>query len=237
MMDNLQGKVIQLLPTKRSHDSLMKTRLLFATLLLGYATFASADQITFSFVSNGGNVRNVQATMGGFTAGKTLNTSVTDATTGVIVPLAGDVTMSTGPASSYDVFPTTVVAMFNHGATDSVLIENPVTMMPILAGITGNDSVMVATHPGGTGAFLAAFQVTFVDPAILSMFNLKQVDPRGSAGLTFGQDQLAGTDLTAVAGGGTITITASAIPEPKTLLLLGGGILVAFMLRRGSKLC
>jgi len=242
MMDDLQGKMVECSTKERSHVTPMKPLrlIVLATLLLGCVIPMAADQITFSFVSAPGNVQDVNASISGLTAGPAINTSVTDSTTGVIVPLSGNVTMSTGTAITYDVFPTVAVALFNGGTTNSVLVEDPITHAILLSGVTNQNSTMVATHPGGTGAFLAGFKVTFVDPAILSAFGLMNVDPRGSLGLTFGQDQLVATkDIVAVAGGGTITITAtSAIPEPFSMALLGGGILVAgFTLRRGSRLC
>lgn len=191
--------------------------------LLFAATPLVADQITFSFVSLVGNTATVKADPSGFQAGPAVNTTVTDSTTSMIVPLAGVVNASTGAASSFSVLPNVVLAVFNAGSGGSVSIVNPITTAPILTGSTNDNSTLVATHPGGTGAFLGGFDVTFVDPALLAEFGLHDPDPRGSLGITFGQDTLLGKTLSAVGGGGTITITATPISEPASsgLLLLG----------------
>lgn len=201
-------------------------------LVLGAGLLASADQITFSFVSQAGNLTTVIASSAGLTAGPALNVLVTDSTTGVSSPLSGLVNMSTGPSSSFTVLPTVVVSSFTAGGSDSVSIVNAITLAPILTGTTNDNSTMVATYPGGTGAFLAGFHVTFVDPSVLAAFGLKTVDPRGSLSLTFGQDVLTGKSIAGVAGGGSITVTATPTPEPASLGLLGGGILVLALASR-----
>lgn len=212
-----------------------KTRNVVALFLLalGAGLTAFADQITFSFVSQAGNLTTVVASSAGLTAGPALNVLVTDSTTGVSDPLSGLVNMSTGPASSFTVLPTVVVSAFTAGGSNSVSIVNPITLAPILSGTTNDNSTMVATYPGGTGAFLAGFHVTFVDPSILAAFGLKTVDPRGSLSLTFGQDVLTGgKTINGVAGGGSITVTATPTPEPASLGLLGGGMLVLALASR-----
>ena len=106
-----------------------------------------------------------------------------------------------------------------------MLVADPATHAIILSGATNDNATLVATHPGGTGAFLEGFTVTFIEPALLAEFGLTGVDPRGSLGLTFGQDSLSGKDLTAVEGGGTITLTATAVPEARFYAGLGLGAL------------
>jgi hypothetical protein len=193
-----------------------------AIFVLFFCSALFADQITFSFVSPAGNKTDVMASPSGFAA-SAVNILVTDASSGVSTPLLGLVEISAGPASSFTVLSSSVLAMFNMGGTPSVSIVDPITMAPILTGITNNNSVMLATYPGGTGAFLAGFQVTFVDLALL---HLASVDPRGSLGVTFGQNVVTGNTLTGVVGGGTITIIGTPVPEPATLILFGLGVII-----------
>jgi hypothetical protein len=201
----------------------MKHRFLLFLLLL--AVPAVADQITFSFISLAGNVRDVQANPSGFTAGPARVIAVTDATTGITVPFSGNLTVATGTASSFNVTPPLVLATFTAGEDDTVQILDPTTLAPILNGFTLNNSSLAATFPGGTGALSSPIEVTSIEPEIFAMFNLRDFDPRASLSLTFGQNALSGEDLTAVTGGGSITVTAfSALPEPSTLIMLGRGV-------------
>ena len=93
----------------------------FVALLLALCATAAADQITFSFVSIGGNTRDVEANAGGFRAGPGRNLLVTDSTTGISVPLSGLVTANTGEASSYNVTPGLVTGTFEAGGDGSGL--------------------------------------------------------------------------------------------------------------------
>ena len=211
-----------------------------ATLLLTILTLpAWSDQVTFSFVSIGGNTRDVEANAGGFRAGPGLNLLVTDSTTGISVPLSGLVTANTGEASSYNVTPGLVTGTFEAGGDGSVRITDLLDTRTILVGIMAPNSHLLATANGGTGSFLAVFTLVFIDPTILSEFGLSHPDLRGSFSSTFGQDLTATTrdqTLTAVGGGGTITITAAPIPEVSTLALAGTSLLMglAYFRRRSS---
>jgi len=201
----------------------------FVALLLALCATAAADQITFSFVSIGGNTRDVEANAGGFRAGPGRNLLVTDSTTGISVPLSGLVTANTGEASSYNVTPGLVTGTFEAGGDGSVRITNLMDTRTILVGIMAPNSHLLATANGGTGSFAGLFTLVFLDPIILSEFGLSHPDLRGSFSLTFGQDLTAVTrdqTLTAVGGGGTVTITATPIPEVSTLALAGTSLLM-----------
>jgi hypothetical protein len=50
----------------------------------------------------------------------------------------------------------------------------PALRRGILTGVTNNGSVLVANYPGGTGAFLGTFQLNFIDPSILMIFDLSR---------------------------------------------------------------
>jgi len=244
MIDDLQGKVLQCSTMERSHVTPMKPIrvVLFATLLLAIAIPMAADQITFSFIGNN-SATNLNAGLANFTAGPSLNVLVTDATSGASIALPGVFTTSTGVANSYSVLtsPNLVIASYAAGRPESVLITDPTGTIDYVAGINLDRASFISAYPNGTGAFLNDFEVTAVDPAVLAMFGLgPKFDPRGSVSITSGTGNLVSTDnLTATVGGGTVTIqSASAVPEPFSMALLGGGIIVAgFTLRRGSKLC
>lgn len=199
--------------------------LLFAA---AFASVAIADQVTFSFIGMS-SAQNLSASLAGFTAGTALNVLITDATTGVSLNLPGIFTTSTGKANSYTVLttPNLVLASYGVGVADSVLITSPDGKTVYVAGINQDRGRFVSAYPGGTGAFLSDFTVTAVNPAVLAMFGLGPgFDPRGSVSITSGGGHLAGVDdLTATVGGGTVTI-ATTVPEPASLGLLGGGLLV-----------
>ena len=209
----------------------MKFFKLFATLalLLALCATAAADQITFSFVSIGGNTRDVEANAGGFRAGPGRNLLVTDSTTGISVPFSGLVTANTGVATSYMVTPGLVMGTFAAGGDGSVRITDLLDTRTILVGIMAPNSHLLATANGGTGSFLGIFTLVFIDPVVLADFGLANPDLRGSFSSTFGQDATATTrdqTLTAVGGGGTVTITATPIPEVSTLALAGTSLLM-----------
>ena len=203
----------------------MKRLALLGVLVLSFAAAAVADVITFSFVI--GPPGSLTASAGGLSAGPAANVLVSDTTTGVSFPLSGTFTGSAGPATSFSVFPGIVLATYSAGGPNSVLIVNPASM-PLVAGTVLNNAVFITTFPTGAGAFLATFNVTFVDPAVLALFGLGQgFLPVGSASLTFAGDNFDGTTVTGAIGGGTVTIQTTPIPEPMGLGVLGMGLLAA----------
>jgi hypothetical protein len=75
---------------------------------------------------------------------------VTDVTTDVSFPLAGIFTASTGPASAFVVTSGFVLGTFTAGGSDSVLIIDPTTMMPIVSGIEGGIDAVCSTSLGAS---------------------------------------------------------------------------------------
>jgi hypothetical protein len=87
-----------------------------------------------------------------------------------------------------------------------------------------------------TGSFQGEFHITSVNPSVLTMFGLGPgFKPDGSVSITFGQSDVTGDDLSAVIGGGTVTIetpTATVVPEPAAMLLFGSALLITLIYQR-----
>ena len=221
----------------------MKTTLccIFAAVLLA-ASLAMADQVTFSFVGTR-NIVNLQANDTGMdlgAGGTVANVLISDTTLGMSLPLLGLDTGSTGFASSFTVLfnPNLVIATFEQGGANSVLITNPLGTVIYLSGIMDDRSAFLSTFPDGAGSFRGTFAVTYVNPTVLAPFGLSRVGPEGSFSATFAQANLLdlNTFVDAVVGGGSITIQAAAIPEPSSLALAGSSLLAAaFGLQRRFK--
>jgi hypothetical protein len=195
--------------------------------LLFAATPALADEITFSFIGNS-NLTNVEANSSGLTVGPALNIAISNATTGVSIPLAGLFNSSTGAATFFAVTPNLVVATYAPGGTDSVSIVDPITHAVLISGVMNDSSALLAHIPGGSGSFRGTFDVTDVSSTILSEFGLASFDPNGSVGFTFGQDSAVGGTLSSVIGGGSVTFVATPLaptPEASTMLLMGSGLI------------
>jgi hypothetical protein len=199
---------------------------------------AAADELTFSFlglpVTGIPPIFTVVANQNALTAGIGLNVLATDSTTGTSIPFAGLVSVHTGPASSLSFFPGLVVGTFDHGIQDSVALVD-LSFRPLILGTVSDNGALVATFPGGTGAFLSGFDLTYVSPVIMQTFGLGHFDSRGAVSFTFGQTTETLNQLTGNGGGGTITIEGTPIPDPSTAVLFPSGILLisgAWKLRR-----
>jgi hypothetical protein len=192
------------------------------TLLL--AATAVADQLNFNFTL--GASGSVTATSAGMTSGPSLLTNISDTTTMVIKPFAGNyVNGNTGPAISLMQFGPVVIATFDAGGPNSVLVEDAAHNVLVSGDMDTNGSLL-STVPAGTGSFLGTFHVTFVSPVALALFGLgPSFEPNGSVALTIGNASFNGTTFTGAIGGGSVTIQSAAVPEPVGLGILGMGLL------------
>lgn len=214
---------------------LKKVGLLLSAVVI-CATFAAADQITFSFIGSSAS-QTLDAGLGSFTAGPALNVLVTDVTTGVTINLPGIFTTSTGIANSFTVLtsPNLVLANYSAGGSSSVLITSPDGKTDYVAGVNQDHGTFISGYPNGTGAFLNNFDVTAVDPAVLAMFGLGPgFDAQGSVSITSGGGNLLGPDnLGATVGGGSVTVQTTPVVEPaRQGLVVLGGLGIAAIFRR-----
>jgi hypothetical protein len=194
-------------------------------------TAALADQITFSFISSPGNPRDFTASQsGGVSAGPGLNVLVSDATSGVHVPFDGIVTASTGPATSFTMTPLFILGTFAAGSADSVSIVDPMTGAPIVTGTMNANAGLLALL-SGAGSFLGTFDVSFVDPTLLGMFDLSPVfGSSGSISMTFAQTNVSASGtVSGVIGGGALTVTASPVRESASALYFATGLLLIIL--------
>jgi hypothetical protein len=191
--------------------------------LLCAVTWAAADEITFSIIGNGSV--NITSGTSGMTAGPATAFEVTDITSGKTITISDAFNASAGAATSTHVTPTTYTAFFSGGAANSVSIANAVT------GTMDPASELTATLPHGAGSFSGEFDVTSFNPAILTMLGITgKVGPSGSVGITFVTDNVTGSTLTGVIGGGSTTVlTVATVPEPETILLLVFGLGTIYM--------
>lgn len=210
----------------------MKRLGLLGVLVLALATAAVADEITFTFVL--GPQGSVTASAAGFNAGPSTNVLVSDTSTNIIFPLDGTFNDSAGPAASFAVFPTLVVASYTAGGANSVLIVDP-SNNPLVGGNMRDNGAYLTSIPNGVGDFFGTFNVTFVDPAVLALFALPPgFMPIGSVSLAFADDDLDGTTVTGAIVGGTVTIQTP-VPEPTSLVLMGAGVLAIGKFLRKSR--
>lgn len=199
----------------------MKRAVLALLVLAATATFA--DDITFNFGSNGTSV-NLTSFVTGMTA-STLNVSVSD-THGLMFPLPGVVDASTGDATSVTITAGSYIATYGEGGSVTIT-EGGVTLLsgsPMFAR-----SNLSSNLSENTGSFQGEFNVTSVNPSVLSKFGLGPgFKPDGSFSLTFAESDVIGTELTAVIGGGSVTIETPAAPTPEaaTLLYFGSAALL-----------
>lgn len=213
--------------------SLLASLLVLTSLLL-VASFVSADEITFSFIAASGSV-SLQASASGITLGPSLNVLVSDATTGASFPLPGAFTSSTGVASAFVVTSGLVLATYDAGGSNSVLILDSMGNV-LVSGTTQDHAAFVSGFPDGAGAFLSKFEVSSVSPSVLALFGLgPKFADEGSVSVSAANGNFKSETLDAVIGGGTVTITtAPAVPEPQTFGLLAIGLvtLTGYSLRK-----
>lgn len=207
----------------------MRKLLAAALLALLSVTAAVADQINFHFTFDGPN--SVTATKaGGVVSGGASLTEIDDSTTGVIVPTMGTyVHGNTGPAKTFFAVAGTLVAVFTPGATGSVLLEDSMGN-PLLTGTMNDNATLIGDTMGGNGSLNGKFSPTFVSPTVFTALGLSGVTfaPTGGVALSFGGGAFDGTTFTAEIGGGSVTINTiptTAVPEPTSLVLMGGSLI------------
>jgi len=187
------------------------------------ATFALADEITFSFIESNAPVVNISSSLAGMTAGPALNIIVSDTEKHLEFPLSGFFNASTGPASSITSDAVRYEAEYTTGGSVSIASGH----MIFVSGMPMFDHSHLLSQRGeDEGAFAGEFKVTSVSSAVLAKFGLgPEWNPDGSVSITFGQSHIAGDDLTGVIGGGTVTIeTPAPVPEISTIMLLLSGL-------------
>jgi hypothetical protein len=147
-------------------------------------------------------------------------------------PLSGTFTASTG-AGVVTITPDLYAATFGAGGAVSIAAGGTtfVSGSPMFA-----DSHLGSELPEDVGSFRGEFSVTSVDPGTLALFGLgPKWEPDGSVSLTFAQAHVSGEALTAVIGGGTVTIetpSVAVIPEPSVLALTGTALLIGLIYQR-----
>lgn len=205
---------------------MLKKFIICMVVLFTSAAFALGDQITFSFIGLSPSSI-LTASKSGLELGPVTNVLVSDANTGESFSLLGMVTGATGAASNFTVLasPNIVLASFDGAGSDSVLLENG--GIDLLTGEMEDKSNLISTYPAGAGAFLSDFTVTSVSSSVLALFGLSNFASDGAISVTFGSSNIVGPDqLSAIVGGGTITITATKTPESSTVGLCGLGIVL-----------
>lgn len=211
----------------------MKRLTLVIIAVVSLAAFAAADQINFNFTTGGPG--SAVATPAGSTVGPSMLTSISDSTTGQIVPFTGNlINANAGPVTNLTNVGDIVAITFSAGGTDSVLVKDGLGNV-LVSGDMRDGSAWLVTLATGAGSTLGAFDVTFVDPGVLALFHQTSFAPIGSVAFTIGSATFDPTTntLTAAIGGGAVTIQTSVIPEPASLGLVGLGLLtVGGALRR-----
>jgi len=213
----------------------MKRLTLVAIAVVSLAAFAVADQINFN-LSFGGPASLI-ANPSGLFSGPAPLTDITDATTLTTVPFSGNlVSANAGPGPIVPIG-TSIFVFFTAGGT--VLVEDSASN-PLLIGTMRDSATLIQNIPPApaTGSLNGTFDVSFVSPTVLALFGQTSYSPIGSIALTDGTatfDPVTST-ITAVIGGGAVTIETSVVPEPATLGLVGLGLLtVGATLRRGKR--
>lgn len=203
--------------------------------LLAAAPALLADEITFHLIF--GAPGSLTASAAGLSAGPATNTTVSDGNTGMVFALPGTFSLATGASSTFTVLPMFVLATYGPSGAASVSIVDP-SLNPLVTGVLADHANnFITPFPDGDGAFAGTFDVSFVSPAVLALFGLGPgFAPEGSIAITFAHDNFNGTDVIGQVAGGSVTIeTATPVPEPATILLMGISLFTMVLLQRAVK--
>jgi len=222
----------------------MSKKLVFAlgclALLTSVSTIAQADSISFGFLGSPSHVVHIDATPGVVLMNGELFGAKDTTTDSAVLPLAGAVTILTGPASTYTAAGGLLDAKFTGGAGVQIDVTSVSCTGGSMPGVciqgTFNTTGSYFANLGSAGSFQAVFIVNYVSPFITTAFGLPNTwVPIGSDAFSTTDNNFVngGKTDTATLGGGSVSFETAAIPEPGTLALMGSGILgVSLMIRR-----
>lgn len=210
-------------------------------LLATFTSPAMADSITFSFSVTSGTVVTTADQFG--------NPSLTGGPVGgaVVVKDTNTVNTLTLPADSIGMIRSNNNVSYSSGATMLVAtyMGSGAVQVEVLSSYCPGGICMSGTNDVGTytamkgagGGYGGVYTLTYISPAILAFFGDTGdfVVPNGGSAFATTSNKwvTGGTTSSAQFGSGTITLQTSAVPEPGTLALFGGGILgLAGLIRR-----
>jgi hypothetical protein len=206
-------------------------------LLVSVSGVANADAIAFTFIGTKSTAP-VIINSSGLTLGPALLLSISDSKTNNIFLVPGQVSISTGAASTYNAAAGLLSALFNSGGGVEVQVLSGSCVGGSMPGVclegSNNANGTYAAFQNSTGSFQALFQVDYVSPFVTSLFGEPNAWlPSGSDSLTTGHNSFSSGGKTDKATLSSGSITFQTVPEPGTLALLGSGVLgLAGIVRR-----
>ena len=205
----------------------MIKKLVLAIACLAFSGAAFADSISFVFFGSP-KTPPVSINTSGVSLGPATLLAVTNHA-GSVFFLDGQVSISTGAASSYVATSNFLLAQFDPGSGVEVETDSASCVGGSQPGVclqgTLNTTGTYAASLGGTGSFQALFKVTYVSPYITSLFGDSNAwQSVGSDSFTTSDNLFAKGGTTALANLGSGAITFQTVPEPSTLGLLGSGL-------------